>query len=73
MHLLSSGLETKVSFLTAFHPEIDGQTERVNRVIEEALDPYMNARHTGWDLYLAWWNLPTAIPCRLPSDTPRSP
>jgi hypothetical protein len=45
-------LGTKLSFSTAFHPETDGQTERVNRVIEEAIRPYVNARHTDWDLYL---------------------
>jgi hypothetical protein len=45
-------LGTKLSFSTAFHPETDGQTERVNRVVEEALRPYVNARHTDWDLYL---------------------
>jgi hypothetical protein len=45
-------LGTKLSFSTAFHPETDGQTEHVNRMIEEALRPYVNARHTDWDLYL---------------------
>jgi hypothetical protein len=45
-------LGTKLSFSAAFHPETDGQTEHVNRVIEEALRPYINARHTDWDLYL---------------------
>jgi hypothetical protein len=45
-------LGTNLSFSTAFHPETDGQTERVNRVIEEALRPYVNARHTDWDLFL---------------------
>jgi hypothetical protein len=45
-------LGTKLSFSTAFHPETDGQTERVNRNIEEAIRPYVNAWHTDWDLYL---------------------
>jgi hypothetical protein len=45
-------LGTKLTFSTAFHPETGGQTECVNRVVEEALRPYVNARHTDWDLYL---------------------
>jgi hypothetical protein len=45
-------LGTKLSFCTAFHPETDGQTKRVNRVIEEAFRPYVNAQHTDWALYL---------------------
>jgi hypothetical protein len=45
-------LGTNLSFSTAFHPETNGQTERANRVIKEALRPYVNARHTDWDLFL---------------------
>lgn len=37
---------------SAFHPETDGQTERVNRVIEEALRHYVKADHTDWDTLL---------------------
>jgi len=37
---------------TAFHPETDGQTERMNRVIEETLRNYVNPYHDDWDQYL---------------------
>jgi hypothetical protein len=33
---------------TAFHPESDGQTERMNRVLEETLRHYVNARQSNW-------------------------
>lgn len=38
---------------TAYHPQTDGQTERVNRVIEEVLRHYVNPRQTDWDEHLA--------------------
>ena len=37
------------SMSTAFHPQSDGQTERVNRVLEDMLRHYVNAAHTDWD------------------------
>ena len=37
---------------TAFHPQTDGQTERVNRVLEEYLRSYVNPLHDDWDQYL---------------------
>ena len=40
------------SMSTAFHPQSDGQTERVNRVLEDALRHYVNATHTDWDDWL---------------------
>ena len=44
--------ETKLRFSTAFHPETDGQTERMNRTIEETLRHYVAPNHTDWDKHL---------------------
>ena len=33
---------------TAFHPQTDGQTERVNQVIEVYLQPYINQEQDDW-------------------------
>ena len=37
---------------TAFHPESDGQTERVNQVIEDMLRAYCNRQPNSWIKYL---------------------
>ncbi len=42
---------------TAFHPETDGQTERMNRTIEEMLRSYVNDKHDNWDDYLPYLEL----------------
>jgi len=37
---------------TAYHPQTDGQTERMNRVIQEMLRNYVSPTHDDWDEYL---------------------
>ena len=37
---------------TAFHPQTDGQTERLNRVIQEMLRNYVSPSHDDWDEHL---------------------
>ena len=34
------------------HPQTDGQTERVNQVLEDMLCAYVSDRQTDWDSYL---------------------
>ena len=46
-------LGTKLHMSTAYHPQSDGQTERANRVLEEALRAYVSPLHDDWDEHLA--------------------
>jgi hypothetical protein len=39
---------TKHSTSTPYHPQTDGQTERMNRLLEETLRHYVNANQTNW-------------------------
>lgn len=43
---------TKQSMSTAYHPESDGQTERVNRVLEDVLRHYVSPDQNDWDEHL---------------------
>ena len=44
---------TKHKPSTAFHPQTDGQTERVNRIMEDMLRHYVDSvDHTRWDQFL---------------------
>jgi hypothetical protein len=36
----------------AYHPEIDGKTERVNQVMEDILRMYVMDNQTHWEKYL---------------------
>ena len=44
---------TKQNTSTAFHPQTDGQTERMNRTLEDMLRHYVNPHHDDWDQHLA--------------------
>lgn len=39
----ASGLNIKLNFSTAYHPQSDGQTERVNQVVEQYIRMYTNS------------------------------
>ena len=39
---------------TAYHPQTDGQTERMNRILEEVLRHYIDPSHTTWESLLPW-------------------
>ena len=38
---------------TAYHPQTDGQTERVNQVLEQYLRCYTDANNEDWSAYLS--------------------
>ena len=40
------GIEDNPS--TAYHPQIDGQTKRINQEIEQYLRVYINFRQNNW-------------------------
>ena len=44
---------TQLRMSTAFHPQTDGETERVNRVLEDMLRMYVSERQTNWVDYLS--------------------
>jgi len=44
------GIELKLTF--SYHPRANGQVERLNRVIEEALRHFVGPAHDDWDDYL---------------------
>jgi hypothetical protein len=49
---LFKGFRTNLNFSTTYHPESDGQTERVNRVIEDILRMYVMDKPSRWEDYL---------------------
>ena len=48
MQGLSKILRIKVAALTAYHPQRDGQTERVNQEVEQFLHLFVNQRQDNW-------------------------
>jgi hypothetical protein len=49
---LQSALGTQLNLSTTYHPEIDGQIERVNQVLEDMLRMYFMDNQTHWEKYL---------------------
>ena len=49
---LQHDLGTQLNFSSAYHPETDGQTERVNQVLEDMLRMYVMDRQSQWEDYL---------------------
>ena len=49
---LFADLGTKLNFSTAYHPQADGKTERVNQVFEDMLRMYVMDKPTKWEDYL---------------------
>jgi hypothetical protein len=49
---LFKGFGTNLNFSTTYHPQTDGQTERVNRIIEDMLRMYVMDKPSKWEDYL---------------------
>jgi hypothetical protein len=45
-------LGTKLNISTSYHPQTDGQSERVIQVLEQMLRPYINQYHDNWTDFL---------------------
>ena len=45
-------LETTLSMSSTDHPQSDGQTERLNQIIEEMLRAYVGTKPTKWERYV---------------------
>ncbi|QRW18200.1 Retrotransposable element Tf2 protein [Rhizoctonia solani] len=52
LRALYQRLGVKPAFSSAYHPESDGQTERVNQFIEFYLRSYVAANHSDWATWL---------------------
>jgi len=44
-----SSLGTKLNFSSAYHPQTDGQTKRINQILEDMLRAYALQYGTSWD------------------------
>jgi hypothetical protein len=49
---LFKGFGTNLNFSNTYHPQSDGQTERVNQVIEDMLRMYVMDKPSKWKDYL---------------------
>lgn len=49
---LQHALGTQFNFSSTYHPETDGQTERVNQILEDILRMYVMDQQTRWEDYL---------------------
>ncbi len=45
-------MQIRRSMSTAYHPQTDGQTERMNRVLEDMLRHYVSPTQQDWDVHL---------------------
>ncbi len=45
-------MQMRRSMSTAYHPQTDGQTERMNRVLEDMLRHYVSPTQQDWDVHL---------------------
>jgi len=72
MRSLSQLLKIKIAASTAYHPQTDGQTERVNQEVEQFLKLFVNQHQDNWDEWLSIASLPTIIGSTLRRTPPHS-
>lgn len=46
------GLGIELAFSTTYHPQTYGQTERVNKILEDMLRMYVIHQHRRWEEYI---------------------
>jgi transposase InsO family protein len=51
---LHETLDTQLRFSSAYHPQTDGQTERVNQILEDMLRACALQYETSWDKSLSY-------------------
>jgi transposase InsO family protein len=51
---LHEALSTHPNFSSGYHPQIDGQTERTNQILEDMLRAYALQDKSGWDKRLPY-------------------
>jgi hypothetical protein len=51
---LHESMDTKLNFTSAYHPQIDGQTERVNQILEDMLRACALKDNQSWDKCLLY-------------------
>jgi hypothetical protein len=51
---LHASLGTHLTHSSAYHPQMDGQTERVNQILEHMLRAYVMEYPSSWDKNLSW-------------------
>jgi hypothetical protein len=51
---LHETLDTQLCFSSAYHPQTDGQTERVNQILEDILRAYALQYGRSWDKSLLY-------------------
>ncbi|MBW0531408.1 hypothetical protein O181_071123 [Austropuccinia psidii MF-1] len=47
---ISTDISTDIS--TSYHPETDGQTERVDQILEKCLQMYVSHHQNGWHTWI---------------------
>ena len=50
--ILTVQLGVKHKYSTAFHPQMDGQTEQMNQMVKQYLRTYINYKQDNWVKYL---------------------